>query len=271
MAILRSVWQKLSGQAAKADAIKAPEASVPTSPYSGMSTYSELIPDQYLPLWHLQEQRQIIEVKVSGSTRSHQTLIIAIDTQRGFLWLDDLFPSQNLLELGDEITIRHHRNGEQLCFSAPIVAWGSTYGASGLAIPLPEYVAYEPRRQHRRCDLSNYSSHNVKIRPVGQETSFGTIQDISMSGLRISVPGNLLGQLRHNAFVPVCELSLSDELQIRCSARIRAFRLVRAPHRCTHISVEFVDLPRDRQQRLQEFINNLSYLQQQEQVSLRTA
>lgn len=270
MAILRSVWQKLSGQNTGADTPVAPVASVPTNPDT-VTNFAGMIPDQYLPLWQLQEQRQLIEVKVVGSTRSHQSLIIAIDTQRGFLWLDDLFPNQNLLELGDEITIRHHRNGEQLSFSSPVVAWGSSFGASGLAIHLPEYVSYEPRRQHNRCDLSLYSSHNVKIRPIGQDISCGTVHDISLSGLRISVPGNLLGQLSHNAFVPLCELTLSDELQIRCSVRVRAFRLVRAPHRCTQISVEFVDLPRERQQRLQEFINNLLYLQQQDQMSLRTA
>src|SRR5690606_1940748 len=94
----------------------------------------DTIPSQYLPLWHLLNQRQMIEVKVEGCSSSYQTLVLAIDAERGLLWLDDLFPNQHALEVGDQITLRHLRSGEQLSFSSPIIAWGSTYGANGLAI-----------------------------------------------------------------------------------------------------------------------------------------
>ncbi len=93
-----------------------------------------------------------------------------------------------------------------------------------------------------------------------------------MGGLRASVPGNMLGQLRHGALLPLCEFTLSDELSIRCSARVRSFRLLRTPHRHTQVSIEFVDLPTERAQQLQQFINNLIYLQQtQELQTLRSA
>lgn len=264
MAILQSVWQKLSGKTS-------------ASAQSGVADFmfafkhdmqrdslrdADSVPGEYLPLWQLQAQRQIIEVKIEGSTRSYQTLIMALDIQRGFLWLDDLFPNQHALELGDNVTLRHHRNGEQLCFTSPIVAWGSTYGASGLAILLPDELSYKPRRQYVRCELSHKPTLNVKIRPMGQDVSYGTVQDISLGGLRLCVPGNLLAQIHHGSFLPLCELSLSDELQIRCSARVRSFRLLRTPHRHTQISIEFIDLPLERQQKLQQFLNNLNYLQQ---------
>jgi c-di-GMP-binding flagellar brake protein YcgR len=98
------------------------------------------------------------------------------------------------------------------------------------------------------------------------------VLDISSGGLRASIPGNLLGQLRHGALLPLCELTLSDELTIRCSARVRGFRLLRAPHRHTQISIEFIDLPAERQQQLQQFINNVIYLYQPEaSLALRSA
>lgn len=273
MAILRSVWQKLAG---KSVSIKA-NTSSPAAPASSKTTdtalmlasvshlpraSAEIVPDQYLPLWQLLTQRQIIEVKVEGSSIAYQTLVLAIDIQRGLLWLDELFPNQHVLEVGDKITLRHHRNGEQLSFSSPILAWGSTYGASGLAIMLPEQLCYAPRRQFRRADTSNRPSLGLKIRPVGQDISYGSVLDISSGGLRASIPGNLLGQLRHGALVPLCEMTLSDELTIRCSARVRSFRLLRNPHRHTQISLEFVDLPQERMQQLEQFINNLIYLQE---------
>jgi c-di-GMP-binding flagellar brake protein YcgR len=278
MAILRSVWQKLSGKhlATKTSAAtpELPKAAAlalaSVSPITKAS--SATIPDQYLPIWQLLHQRQIIEVKVAGSSLTYQTLILAIDVQRGLLWLDDLFPSQHVLELGDHISLRHHRNGEQLSFSSPILAWGNNYGANGLAIMLPERLLYTPRRQSRRADMSDKPSLSLKLRAIGQDISYGSVLDISSGGLRASILGNMLGQLRHGALLPLCELTLSDELTIRCSARVRSFRLLRTPHRHTQVSIEFIDLPSERIQQLQQFINNLIYLQQPTEIpTLRSA
>ena len=296
MAILRSVWQKLSGNHSAGKTLTlSPESLKPAmlslaslslttkiSPADKTLSNANItlaakiskdsIPDQYLPLWQLLNQRQLIEVKVEGSSLTYQTLVLAIDIQRGLLWLDDLFPSQHVLEIGDQITLRHHRNSEQLRFSAPILAWGSNYGANGFAIMLPEQLCYLPRRQFRRVDMSDKPSLNLKLRAIGQDITYGSVLDISSGGLRASIPGNILGQLRHGALLPLCEFRLSDELILRCSARVRSFRLLRSPHRHTQVRIEFVDLTAERTQQLQQFINNLIYLHQPEQMwELRSA
>lgn len=284
MAILRSMWQKISGQRSltkKASPAKATTSAAPTSSPAQLTLASvspiskaaqDTTPERYLPLSQLLNQRQIIEVKIEGSSLCYQTLVLAIDIERGLLWLDDLFPKQHVLEIGNQVTLRHHRNGEQLSFSSPILAWGSNYGANGFAIMLPDEVFYVPRRQFRRADMSNTPSLSLKLRPVGQDISYGSVLDISSGGLRASIPGNLLRQLRHGALLPLCELTLSDELTIRCSARVRGFRLLRTPYRHTQISIEFIDLPAERQQQLQQFINNVIYLYQPaEDLVLRSA
>jgi len=137
---------------------------------------------------------------------------------------------------------------------------------------LPEQPSYVPRRQLRRADMSDKPSVNLKLRAIGQDVTYGSVLDISGGGLRASIPGNMLGQLRHGALLPLCELTLSDELTIRCSARVRGFRLLRVPHRHTQISIEFVDLLPERQQQLLQFINNINYLYQTEEAPvLRSA
>jgi c-di-GMP-binding flagellar brake protein YcgR len=210
--------------------------------------------DQYAPLWELQKQRQLLEVKIGGASRAYQSMILAIDIKRGLLWLDDLFPQQHILDIGDEITMRHHRNGEQLVIRAPIVAMGSTYEASGFAISLPEFVYYMPRRSAPRVAIGHTSPLSVKIRTLGQESSFGTLQDISTGGLRLLVAGNMLPFLRHGALLPLCEVDINDELQISCRARICAFRMGRSPYRHTQISVEFIDLEEETRAALARFL-----------------
>jgi len=263
------VWQKISGivPAAPQDSLKS-VAGGHSRHRHDMDNAPEVFSDQYMPLWKLQAKRQILEVKIDNSDVTYQTIIIAIDIQRGILWLDDLFPSQHHLEIGDHITLRHHRNGDQLSFSSPLLAWGRDYGASGLAIILPEELSYQPRRQTVRCDLAHKAPIVVKVRPSGYDASFGTLKDLSLGGLRLSVAGNLLGQLRHGDLLPVCELTLSDELRICCSARVRAFRVERNSHRCTQISVEFIDLPIEKQKQLQKFIDDLQHNQVSQQRQL---
>jgi c-di-GMP-binding flagellar brake protein YcgR len=268
MAILRSVWQKLSGKPLAAKTAPEPKIASVTP----IAKPKRDIPAKYLALAALLDQRQLIEVKVGTSSLAYQTQVVALDIKRGLLWLDDLFPSQHMLEIGDQITLRHHRNGEQLSFSAPILAWGSQYGANGLAILLPEQADYLPRRQFRRADMRDKPSLSLKLRALGQDVCYASVLDISSGGLRASITGNLLGQLRHGALLPLCELSLSDELTLRCSARLRSFCLLRTPHRHTQISIEFVDLASESKQQLQQFINNLIYLQQPEaMLQLRSA
>jgi len=217
------------------------------------------VPEHYLPLLELQNQRQLLEVKITGSSRVYQSMILAIDAERGLLWLDDVFPQQLLLDVGDEITLRHHRNGEQLVIRAPVVAMGSTYQASGFAITLPEFVYYMPRRSSPRYIIGHQSPLSVKIRTLGQEPSYGTLQDISTGGLRLIVAGNMLPHLRHGALLPMCEVDINEELQIRCRARICAFRIGRSPYRHTQISVEFIDLEEETSAQLARFLRDSQF------------
>ena len=153
----------------------------------------------------------------------------------------------------------------------PIVAMGSTYGASGFAIVLPDFVYYMPRRSAPRFAIGHQSPLSVKIRTLGQEPSFGTLQDISTGGLRLIIAGNMLPYLRHGALLPLCEVDINDELQIRCRARICAFRMGRSPYRHTQISVEFIDLEEETRASLARFLreSQLSHTQS-EFGSIRT-
>lgn len=240
---------KPSGQQVASNANAAPSGADDTTP----------VPDQYLALWELQQQRQQLEIKITGSSRSYQSMIVAIDMERGLLWLDDLFPQQLILDAGDELTLRHHRQGEQLLIRAPIIALGSSYGTSGIALELPEFSYYQPRRSAPRYAIGHQSPLSVKIRPLGQEPSFGTLQDISTGGMRLMVAGNLLPYLRHGALLPLCEVTLSDDLQIRCRARICAFRMGRAPYRHTQISIEFIELEDDKRAALGRFLREQQF------------
>lgn len=243
MAILRAVLQKLSPK-------KMELSAAPASKTDGDVS-------RLAPLWDLQDSRQLLEVVLSEQKPSHQSMIIAIDVERNLLWLDDLFPQQRNLTIGDEITLRHHRNGEVLAFTAPIIAFGSSYGATGLAVMLPTHVDYQPRRTTQRCDLSKQAAISAKIRLMGEEPCFGTLKDISQDGICILVPGNLLSKISRDTILPMCEIRLNKELNIHCRAQVRSFRLCRDPHRATRISLQFIDLKLQQKVELEHYLHKM--------------
>jgi c-di-GMP-binding flagellar brake protein YcgR len=257
MTLLQAVLKKLSSNTPKA--IEQPPIKITEQPAKEI--------ERWEPLQQLRQQRQLLEIIPKDSQRSFQSMIIAIDSARGFLWLDDLFPAQRTLEIGDTITIKHHRDGEVLTMTTPIIAWGRDFGASGIAVALPEAVSYQPRRLYPRWELNEQKSLTGKIRTMGQEPVYGSIEDLSAGGMRILVAGNMLSQIHHGAVLPLCHISLSRECQIRCRARVRAFRICRTPYRGTQISLEFVDLPSTQQRQLQQFIYHLSSQHQADQVA----
>jgi c-di-GMP-binding flagellar brake protein YcgR len=279
MAIFRSIWNRLAGQTPTTDitsievpAVAEPPTPTPVPPAKIEKDLVATLPPRYAALGQLLNSRQLIEVKLGEHANSHQTLIMKIEIKRGLLWLDDLYPNQHQLALGDSISIRHHRNAELLDFQTTIVAWGDNEDMPGFAVLLPNAVNYQPRRQHKRVDLSSTANLSIKVRAMGQDIQYGRVLDISSKGIRLSMAGNLLDHFKHGALLPLCELKLSDELHIRCNARVRALRLLKTPHRHTQMSIEFGDLSPLYMEQLEQFISHLIHYQQHtQQQQLRTA
>lgn len=220
--------------------------------------------EDYLQLMQLQESRQLLEVRSDNGKTRHQSLVLAVDIERGLLWIDELFPQQHLLDVGDLLVLRHHRKGEELIIESRIVAFGNQFGTQGIALYLPEQIQWQPRRRQTRFGLSGAATL-VKIRTLGAEPCYGKLQDISTGGFSVSLSGNLLGQLRHGALLPLCEITLDNQINIRCRGRVCAFRIEREPFRCTRICVQFVDLP---EKTLIELMNCLERLSQHDQPQI---
>ncbi len=211
----------------------------------------------YTPLLHLQQRRQHLEVSVEGQRQSYQSVILAVDSERGLLWIDELFPALPSLPAGIGLTLRHHRGGEVLTLQSPLVARGLDYGVNALALLLPDELLYLPRRQHPRFDLRS-ARLGVCIRPLGEAQRQGTLINLSLGGMRLALPGNQLHGLKRDTLLPYCEFTLPNQTRIRCQAVVKAARLERQPYRHTQVSLAFADMMSDRE-RLACY---LQYLQQ---------
>jgi c-di-GMP-binding flagellar brake protein YcgR len=240
MVFVRNVLQKL-----------APANPAPPSPER-----PALIMDAPAPIRELLARRQLVKVSVTNDPGTYQSLILAIDTRRRLLWLDDLFPYRVRLRPGDELEVSHHRDGEVLAFRATVVALGEHCGVTGLALTLPEAVHYRPRRQWPRLTLPSQPRVPVVLSLPEAGSQYGQILNISAGGLRATVPGNWRHHLRHGEEIPLCDFTLAPGLTVRCRARVCAYQILHRPWRQTHISMAFADLQSALANNLQHYVIN---------------
>ncbi len=207
----------------------------------------------YPLLTTLMHNRQFIEIIVNDGNESFQSMILAVDVKRRLLWLDELYPTLQGLQVEDQIRIKHHQKGEILSFKAPIVALGSSFNREGIAILLPEQVRYQPRRQFIRHDLHG-GEVRTKIRVIGEEPRYGSIINLSAGGMRLAIAGNILSELHLNGLLPLCQFSLNNDLNIDCHARVKSYKIERQPYRHTQVSLEFTDISFTEQMQLRSHL-----------------
>ncbi|WP_111643304.1 flagellar brake protein [Marinimicrobium alkaliphilum] len=244
MTLFENVIQKLAGRKSGAPS----QAPTPGARAQQPSRAEQL-------LLNLAHQHQLLEVRIEGETQRFQSMILAVDTERGLIWLDDLFPRFEALLPGDSIDVQHQRGWESLNFGGPLLALGASFGATGFALALPEVLGYQPRRQSPRWQVPDYAPLRVKMRANYEEPSFGRLLNLSAGGMRIALPGNQQHLLRRDTLLTLVEVPLDQQFTLRCRARVRNLRLARSPYRHTQVSLEFAELTPEQREQLTRFVN----------------
>lgn len=239
MALLRALLQKFSANDSVEAPVAAPQSRAPE-------------PDCVKHLRPLVERRQLLAIRHRG--REYQSLILALDTERQLLWLDELFPRAIELEPGEELTLSHHINGQVFEFTAPVVGWSTPQRTGGLALPLPEQFYFGPRRRWPRLDVFGWYPISARLGVPGLSPLCGEVLNVSAGGLRLGLTGDWRPFLHHRDILPLCEFTVAPGLRVRCRVQVCAFNLSHRPWRQTRVSLAFVDLAPEVQSELAAFV-----------------
>jgi c-di-GMP-binding flagellar brake protein YcgR len=213
------------------------------------------------PLLSLRQQHQLLEVRLKTSVRTYQSMILAIDIERQLLWLDDLFPSQIALEVGDAIEVRHHQGGNLLRVTGHVLALGSAFGAAGFAIALPAEASYQPRRRHPRFTIANAPALNTLLGFIGSDPIYGDVIDISLGGAKIRTNQLKSSMVSPGQVIPLCEIKLTEDVKIRSKVRVCALIKDDKQH---HICLEFLTLSPLQVEALSRFLSTTPRLDNNE-------
>lgn len=215
---------------------------------------------RYAPLLELQRQKQLIEVLTDERGRSLQSMVLDVDFERSLLIIDDLFPRMEHHQAmpGDMLFIRHHLSGQQMNFACQLIGIEARQGGPVYILALPDQVSYGHRRLWPRVNPPAAMPLSARLISPNRIPWHARVLNISAGGMRVAVGGQVSDQLLRGTILPRCELDLHHQVHVECRAQVRSYRYERRPYGHTQISLEFVELPKERQQLLERLISSLA-------------
>jgi len=231
----------------------------PTEPRPKGTTAPQLDPGLVAPLNELLERRQLLRVsrRMDGGIEEdigYQSLLLALDTERGIIWLDHLFPAASDLKAGETLILSHTRGTRITRFSGQVLAPDGDRTAGALALSLPRQVYQGPRRYWPRLAVFGWYPISAQLAVPGLSLLNGEVLDLSARGLRLSLSGDRRPFLKHRDILPLCEFKVRPGLRLRCRVQVCGHSLSTRPWRQTQVSLRFVDLSPDKRRLLADFV-----------------
>lgn len=241
MAIWQRVIQKFS---------PAPERISPTIVCS--PEQAPLIVVQQLRHW--QRQRQLLEVKPSRQSHYQQSLVLAINTELNTFDIDELFPNQGQIKVGETLLLRLNQGGQIQEFESTVLAnyFDSTMPYYSLAMPTKIHTGQ--RRKLPRIAIDEDFPITVGLINTVGSNLYGSAENISAGGMRVRLAGNQLKEIYSGAVLPECEFSFPGGFSVKCRARVKGIQFQKHPRRHTSIGLSFIDLAPEEQRQIQGLI-----------------
>ena len=165
-------------------------------------------------------------------------MIIGLDLYQSKLIIDGISPAikhPHILD-GHSIELLHYQGQKALIIQSTVDRYDEENDC--YEIDLPESLAYRPRRMHKRYPFVDKMTGKCTVYPVYGSPWYGTLNNISLGGMRITVAGDLRNVLRKHLLLKRCEINVGHH-DIRCSARVKSFNYVSRPFRHTIVSIAF--------------------------------
>lgn len=208
----------------------------------------------------LQMSRTPLEIRFDGRSAICQSYIVGLASQNDTFYIDELIPA-----VGDKWI----QQGEACCIDAWLdgvhLRWqngGATLvqlqdGAPAFSLPLPAQLTYHQRRGAFRAQIHRSIDTRLELIHPGRQRAFaGELLDISATGCKVSMPGNLVQALQPGERYELSQLQLEDGIRIPVSVEIR-HREYNEDSNDTRIGVYFQQPPAQTQRHIDRFVNQL--------------
>ena len=170
----------------------------------------------------LVESHALVQVTLPGNNESYNSAVIAIDTDRNTLTLDELAPNDgnDRLKLTRHCSVYGRVKGVGIYFEVDIDEIGSEQGVALYRAAIPGLVFYGQKRSHYRVHVGlGISAPLVLGDAPGDGLSQGQLRDLSLGGLGAAFP--LTAPIRVGDTFARCVVELPGIGSMECGLEVR--------------------------------------------------
>ncbi len=189
------------------------------------------------------DHRNPLTITSKDSDQTYTTIILKVDETKGLLTFDELFPheSSDTFEPGKTIQVQCKNRGIKITFDCIITKLTQSHGVNGLVAQFPDSLEYQQRRDSFRVIPPENIKLKSRFRVPNQPSFQATVDDLSLTGMRLTVPQNIVQHLKPNMLIEHSEIVLSTKKSVSCSFKI-CHLAYKPDQRGTVLGCEFNDL-----------------------------
>ena len=195
------------------------------------------------------DRRALLTVTLPGISTVYNSSILEINSEQGYLLLDELNPKEGhekLLEL-KKLSAMASVKGVEMRFTTTLEKVGKESGISLYRVGFPDIVWHHQKRQNFRITIEPGLHIPIKFKLKNGQLVRARLIDISETGIRALMETPV--ELEIGAEIPICEVALPDGTNISSKFELR-FNKFNKKDNTLIIGGRFINLPRANQREL---------------------
>ena len=187
--------------------------------------------DHFTALEQLRLNHEWIEVKVTKTDLSYQSLILNLDIENNELLIDELFPPEHIekIEPGDTVAIRSQSSQKPINFFSRVLAREFSNGSGLWRLELPDGIGHNGNRNAFRVYVENDLELDIEVYTDGEPLNDVRIVNISTEGLKLSFSQAHQDQLHNNKSLERCIIRLPGGFDVDCDIMLSNIYSIRTP------------------------------------------
>ncbi len=227
----------------------------PFQEYSPEIERISLAPQIMSLLRRLQESRSLLSVTVAGSDELYNSAVVEVDTDHGYVLLDELTPVEGHLRLLQSRALHAHARlrGVDISFAGALEETGEKDGIAFYRLPIPALINYRQRRASFRARVGLGTPISVELGSPQTPELDGMLYDISLGGIGAMMHAGKKTDLHQGSVFDKCEIRLPKGHEITCRLEICYVNSDERRH-ALRIGGRYIDLGRAQEKIIAQFV-----------------
>lgn len=208
----------------------------------------------------LHASRTPLEIRFEGRSAIFQSYIVGLAPQEHALHIDQLIPSvgDKWIEQGEAFRIEAWLDGVHMRWqSQGAIKVQLQDGAPAFKLPFPAQLSYHQRRGAYRAQIHRNIDTRLQLIHAGRQGEMaGELVDISATGCKVRIPGDVVQVLQPGERYQLSELQLEDDARVAVDVEIRHREFIESSNE-TSVGVYFHQTSPQAQRHIDRFVNQL--------------